>query len=253
MLPLLAVAAYNALWLQPRIIDAGLEIRGAAVDDERPSPIANLQQRLVNMIRLEAVLAILVLVAVGVLTQLEPARAEAEADAATGQADITSADPLAEERGYFLRASQVGGLVVSLKVDPGQVGANTFEVGLGSEFGGVGEVQLVRLDFQHPDPEIGSSRLELPLSGSQKYAIDAPNLGLPGEWSITATVQRSNEDDVNAQFEVPVGVKTDDESSIWDWPFDGLRSTGVMIALAVGAVGLLATFVWQRRNIGPPP
>ena len=256
VLPLLAVAGLNAFRLQPRLIDAGLQMRGAAIDagdDDTPSPIANLQQRLVNTIRLEAVLAILVLVAVGVLTQLEPARAEAEADAASGQTDITSADPLAAERGYFLRAAQVGGLVVSLKVDPGQVGSNKFEVGLGSEFGGVGDIVLVRLDFEHPDAKIEASRLELPLSGSQQYGLDATNLSLPGEWNITATIRRENEEDIFASFDVPVGVETDGESSIWDWPFDGMRSTGVIIALSVGAMGLAVVATWQRRNFGIEP
>ena len=61
--------------------------------------------------------------------------------------EITSADPLAEERGYFLRAAQAGGLVVSLKVDPGQVGSNNFEVGLGSEFGrGAGQARWSKCD-----------------------------------------------------------------------------------------------------------
>ena len=258
MLPLLAVAGLNAFWLQPRVVEAGFEMRGAAIDagdagdDSTPSPIANLQQRLATMIRLEAILGVLVLVAVGVLIQLEPARAEAEADAAAGQADITSADPLAVERGYFLRAAQVGGLVVSLKVDPGRVGSNNFEVGLGSEFGGVGDVLLVQLDFDHPDPEIGGSRLELPLSGSQRYGIDATNLGLPGEWSVSATIQRRGEDDITANFTVPVGVETDRESSIWEWPFDGMRSTGAIIALCVGAVIAVAIGLWQRRNLRSP-
>ena len=250
MLPLLAVAALSAFRLQPRIVEAGLEMRGAAIDDESTASVANLQRLLTNMVRLEAVLGVLVLVAVGVLIQLEPARAEAEADAALGRTEVTSADPLTEQRGYFLRASQAGGLVISLKVDPAEVGSNNFEVGLGSEFGGIGEIQLVELEFVHPDPEIEASRLELPLFGSQKFAIDATNLDQPGEWSVTATIRRTGEDDIFANFDVPVGVETDTDSTIWDWPFDGMRSTGVIIALAVGAAGLVLTLVWQRRSMG---
>lgn len=250
MLPLLAVAALGAFRLQPRIVEASLRMRGGAIDEDSAASLASLQRLVTNMVRLEAVLGVLVLVAVGVLIQLEPARAEAEADAASGQADTTSADPLAEERGYFLRASQVGGLVISLKVDPGVVGSNNFEVGLGSEFGAVGEILLVQLDFEHPDPEIEDSTLELPLSGSLKYAVDAANLGVPGEWSVTATIRRQGEDDIFANYDVPVGIETESDSTIWDWPFDGMRSTGVIIALAVGAVGLVLTLVWQRRNMG---
>ena len=130
------------------------------------------------------------------------------------------------------------------------VGSNDFEVGLGSEFGDVGEILLVQLDFEHPDPEIEDSSLVLPLFGSAKFAIDATNLSLPAEWSVTATIRRQGEEDIFANFDVPVGVETDGDSTIWDWPFDGMRSTGVIIALAVGAVGLVLTLVWQRRNLG---
>jgi len=250
MLPLLAVAGLGAFRLQPRIVEAGIQLRGAAIDDGSESAVANLQRLVTNMVRLEAVFAILVLVAVAVLAQLQPARAVGEARAASGETDIASADPLAEERGYVLRASQIGGLVVSLKIEPGLVGLNNFEVGVGSEFGAVGEVLLVRLDFEHPDPEIGGSRLELPLLGSQKYATDGPNLSQPGEWIVSATVERPGEDDITANFDVPVGVETDGDSTIWDWPFDGMASTGALIALGVGAAGLVLTLVWQRRNMG---
>jgi len=253
MIPLLLVAALNALWMQPRIVSARGELAGGATDEGGGGgSIAELQRQLAQSVRFEAVLGILVLVAVGVLIQLEPARAEAEAEAATGQAEITTADPLAAERGYFLRASQVGGLVISLKVDPGQVGENNFEVGLGSEFGSVGDVLLVRLDFDHPDPEIGQSRLELPLAGSAKFSTDATNLSLPGEWEVSATVQRRGEDDLTATFDVPVGVVQETESSIWDWPFEGMNSVGVIITLAVGAVLLVATIAWQWRNMRSP-
>lgn len=253
MLPLLAVAGLNAFILQPRTVDAGLRIAGGAAGDGGSAALSaqRLQGMLVNTVRAEAVLGIVVLVAAGVLSQLEPARAEAEVEAASTGASV-GVDPSIEERGYFLEANQVGGLVVSLKIEPARVGVNNFEVGLGSEFGAVGEVLLVRLDIEHADPEIGGSRLELPLSGSAKYAMDASNLSLPGEYEISAVVRRRGEDDVIADYTVAIGTAAEiAESSIWDWPFEGRRSTGAVIALIVGAVGLAATAGWQLRNVRP--
>ena len=260
MLPLLAVGGLNAFILQPRVIEAGLQLRGAAGDDDTPAagPVANLQRLLVNTVRIEAVLGVCVLVAVGVLIQLEPPRAVAEVEAASNEPAAPSAptDANIAERGYFLKASQVEGLVISLKVDPAQVGQNAFEVGLGSEFGGVGEVQEVRLDFDHEDPEIGSSVLDLPLAGSAKFAVDGANLSIPGNWLVTATIRRRGEDDVRTDFSVPVGLEAsaataagETSSSIWDWPFEDRRSPGAIAALAVGAAGLLGVGAWQYRNV----
>jgi copper transport protein len=261
MLPLLAVGGLNAFILQPRVVRAGMQVQGAAGDDTSATgALADLQRLLANTVRIEAVLGIAVLVAVGVLTQLEPPRAEAEAEAAAAQqppSQVTN-DSI-DERGYFLEAAQVGGLVVSLKVDPARVGVNTFEVGLGSEFGNVGEVLLVRLVFDHEDPAIGQSQLDLPLSGSAKFAAEGSNLSLPGNWDVTATIRRRGEEDVQNDYTIPVrqpgdtgeGPEADaaDESSIWDWPFEDRRSLGAIIALAVGGVGLVAVGVWQARNL----
>jgi copper transport protein len=266
MLPLLAVGGLNALYLQPRIVRAGTQLQGAAGDDDNaPStgPVADLQRLLVNTVRLEAVLGICVLVAVGVLIQLEPPRAAAEAqaqiDAAAAQqppADSGATVDRAEidELGHFLSASQVQGLVVSLKVTPANVGNNTFEVGLGSEFGGVGEVQLVRLEFQPEDPSIGPSTLDLPLSGSARFSAEATNMSFPGNWDVTATIRRRGEEDVQTDYTIPVTegggpVGASEDTSIWEWPFEDGRSALAIASLAVGLVGVAGVFVWQRGNI----
>ena len=80
--------------------------------------------------------------------------------------------------------------------------------------------------------------------------MEATNLSLPGEWEVTATIRRRGEDDIFATFDVPLGVESESDSTIWAWPFDGMNSVGVIIALAIGAVGLVLTFIWQRRNMG---
>ncbi|MEX0786683.1 MAG: CopD family protein, partial [Dehalococcoidia bacterium] len=264
MLPLLAVAGLNAFILQPRVIAAGAEMRGAAADDpsddDAPAggPVANLHRLLVNTVRLEAVLAVMVLVAVGVLIQLEPARAEAEVAAANPDLVFgRGSDDEVNERGYFLEATQLGGLVISLAVDPAEVGVNEFEVGLGSEFGEVGEILLVRLEIDHEDPNIGASTLDLPLSGSAKFSAEGSNLSLPGLWDVTTTVRRRGLDDVITNFTVPVGAEgagdeaagAAAESSIWDWPFDGAQGVGAVLALSFGGAGLVLVGAWQLRAL----
>lgn len=266
MLPLLAVGALNAVVLQPRIVEASTAVRGAARDDgDDASAGARLQRLVVNTVRLEAALGVAVLVSVGVLIQLQPPRASAEAQEIANRPIAEQPGPGTEE-GFFQDAAQAGGLVISLRIEPAQVGTNSFEVGLGSEFGAVGEIEQVRLDFDHEDESIGSSRLELPLAGSAKYLSEGANLSLPGQWTITVTVRRRGEaEDVRAPFNVALaapsggGAPPEDgarpasaaeaDDSVWSWPFDGARSAGAIAALAAGGTGLIAVGAWQLRNV----
>ena len=273
MIPLLAVAALNALVLAPRVERVSMELRGAAVDtgESGAGAAARLQRLLANTVRLEALLGVAVLVAVAVMIQLEPPRAIAEVE------EAASAPPPVEEpvveppEDYYQDAVQAGGLVISLRINPGTAGPNQFEIGLGSEFGAVGEVLLVRLDFDHEDPSIPPSRLELPLSGSAKFLAEGGNVSIPGEYDVTATIRRRDQDDVQGFFTVPivgesgeepgdglgrpqpeVEAEVEAEGSIWDWPFEGGRSAGAIAALAAGAAGLVAAggiqYVRMRRR-----
>jgi copper transport protein len=256
MLPLLVAGALNAFLLQPRIMETSSAVAGAADDDggtEIAPSTSRLQRLLANTTRIEAVLGIVVLVAVGVLIQLQPPRAEAEVDELAAQA---AKAPAANTEGYYLEAAQSGGLVVSLKIDPGEVGENTFEVGLGSEFGAVGEVIDVTLDFQNEGAGVGPSELVLPLSGSAQFTADGSNLSLPGDWEVTATIRRRGEDeDVQAGFDVPVASVAGggaESTSVWDWPYEGTNSAAAVATIAVGVVGLVAVAGWQYRNMRRP-
>ena len=204
MLPLLAMAGLNAFYLGRRVEVAGMQLAGSALDDPGPAsqPTERLQRILVNTVRIEAVLAIMVLVAVAVLTQLEPPRAAAQAQNLTASA--SSAAPVKTQSDYIQKNAEVSGLIMVLRVTPGKIGENQFDIGLGSEFGGIGEVQDVRLDFVNKAANTGQSRLALPLAGSAKFSAKAANLSLPGDWTITAIIRRLGIDDVRADFTIPI-------------------------------------------------
>jgi len=255
MMPLLAIGALNAFYLGRRVEIAGMRIAGGAVNSSDDlSAIERLQRLLAQTVRVEAVLAIAVLVTVGVLTQLEPARAEAEVDAAREQGGHAIVGELPQdEKGYFLKANQAGGLVIALRVDPAQVGVNTFEIALGSEFGSVGEVLLARLEFANAAANISDSELELPLAGSAKHVADGANISQPGEWDITATIRRRDEDDVSTTFTIPVRAAgaetaTAGNSDRWTWPFDGAQSTAAIAVVALGLVVTAGAATWQLRE-----
>ncbi len=256
MVPLLAMGALNAFYLGRRVEVAGMQMAGGARDDAGQGipAIERLQQLLSQTVRIEAVLGIAVLVSVGVLIQLEPPRAEAEAEAARGVAGSGIDGPLPQdEKGYYLKANQSGGLVVSLKIDPAEVGVNDFEVGLGSEFGNVGEVQLARLEFANAAANISESELDLSLSGSLVFREEGANLSRPGEWDITATIRRRGEDDVKTTFTVPLrdpaaAADISESNDRWTWPFDGAQSVAAIAVLVIGGIATAGAATWQIRE-----
>ena len=264
MLPLLAVAGLNAFILEPRIAHASLQMAGGSIDNAGDSAGAGvsgaaerLQRLLATTVRLEAVLAIVVLIAVAVLIQLQSPRSNAEA--ADQAATLADQAPPPIQRNDIRKNAEVDGLIMSLIIEPGQLGENKFELGLGSEFGPIGEVLAggVRLEFEHADAGEGGSRLALPLFGSAKFESLGSNLSLPGDWTITANVQRRGEDDVRATWTVTIDAPEDanaaaiagSSDTLWQWPFQGGRSTGAIAVLAAGGIAAIVTGGWQLRRL----
>ena len=267
MAPLLAMATLNAFILQPRVVDAAMHVAGGADDAApagAPEAVDRLQRLLSNTVRVEAVLGIAILVSVAVLIQLQAPRGAAEA---TEQASaLVIPTPERDDRDYFQQALESNAFIISLKVEPAQLGQNRFQVFLGAEFGSFGQVLQdgVRLEFQHEDENVPGSRIQLPLAGSGVYALEGANLSLPGEWSVTANIRRRDVDDTRVTFKVtiadpnaavedddgPPGEETLAESeagSMWQWPFDGKRSYGAIATLA--ATGAIAAGWLTLRQV----
>ncbi len=259
MMPLLAMAGLNAFFIGRRVEVAGLQLAGGADDASGPAlqPVERLQRVLANTVRVEAVLAIALLVSVAILTQLEPPRAAAEAQDLRAAVPATTS-PAKIDLGYIQKNAEVEGLIMVMRITPGKIGQNKFEVGLGSEFGGVGEIQDVRLDFENKTSSTGQSRLELPLAGSARFETTAANLSLPGDWTVTAIVRRRGVDDVSATFNVPIATEgasapsasgAASSDSIWDWPLQGARSWGAIAAVLFGLLAAASVGIWQYREL----
>jgi copper transport protein len=255
LLPLLAVAGLNAIVLRSRVEAAALRIAGGAVDDGGAvgDPTMALQRLLARSVRLEAALGIVVLVAAAVLVQLEPPRAAASA---ARQAAAANQPPGAAARGYIQENAEVSGLIMALKITPGTAGENSFELGLGSEFGGIGDIIDARLDFVNETSATGRSSLPLVLSGSAKWTAGGANLSLPGDYTITTVVHRRDVDDVEAHFSVTIEegappapiAAAGGSDSIWHWPFDGPRSIAAIALLAASGVAGAAWGAWRTMR-----
>ena len=171
VLPLLFLGALNLLWVRPRL--------------RREPASSNWLKRLLIG---EAVLAALILAAVGMLTSLEPARQVASRE-------------LAESRQSLAFSDTVSGDTIELEVTPGRVGSNYLAVTLtdrlGSPISNASEV-LVRLVFLESD--LGDDTLTATPNGEGRYVRAAAQLSIAGVWQAELVVRRPDAFDARTAF-----------------------------------------------------
>ena len=171
VLPLLFLGALNLFWVKPRL--------------RREDSSAGWLKRLLIG---EAVLAVLILGAVGMLTSLEPARQAASRE-------------LAESRQSLEFSDTVSGDTIQLEVSPGRVGSNDLTVTLTDRLGrpisNAGEV-LVRLVFL--ESELGDDSLTATSQGDGRYVREDAQLSIAGVWQAELVVRRPDAFDARTAF-----------------------------------------------------
>jgi copper transport protein len=182
-LPLLAIGAVNLL-LTSRGLQAGQVIWSA---------------RLRNLVRLEIGLAMAILVAVGVMTAIAPARIT------LASREISQLTPPSST--YFDMA-QADNLMIHLTVEPGTVGDNTFYVDLfdAETNEAIQDASLIRLRFEAEGADVGESELRPELQENGRYVVEGANLSIAGDWRIRMTVQRPNQYDAVVDFETAINI-----------------------------------------------
>jgi nitrogen fixation protein FixH len=105
----------------------------------------------------------------------------------------------------FDQTQPAGDLQVRLRVMPASVSKNQFRVTVTDAQGTPLTVQLVRLEMDMPDMQMGQTQLELPTTGTGEYSATASPLSMVGAWNVAVLVRRADADDVRATFVVPVG------------------------------------------------
>ena len=171
VLPLLFLGALNLVWVRPRL-------------RSDPAALGWLKRLLAG----EAVLALLVLAAVGMLTSLEPARQVASRE-------------LAESRQSLSFSDTVAGDTLALEVSPGRVGSNDLAVTLTDRLGrsidNATEV-LVRLVFLESD--LGADTLTAASAGDGRYVREDAQLSIAGVWQAELVVRRPDAFDARTAF-----------------------------------------------------
>ncbi len=211
ILPLLALGALNLLWVRPRL--AGQDQAGTWLR---------------RFVTVEAILAVLVLLSVGLLTALEPAR------------QVASREGIGLARGLTFQDT-VEGTDITLTVEPGQVGPNRLLVTLKDRRGNpITNAADVSLRATYLEADLGESAVSAAGSSPGQYLVEKQLLSLAGPWQVELVVRRPDALDARTafRFEVTPGSRGD--------------STAITPAAAVGQLfwaaelALLgALFIWR--------
>ncbi len=255
ILPLLAVAGFNAIYLKPRLVET-IDVLHDEDVKRRPSGRARARQeaRLRGLERLlprtaiaELLVAVAVLASVAVVAQSTTADGELRLDAS-------------RPSGEFVADGDSRDLGVLLEIRPFGIGINTFTATVTALEGEeVGEMLGLRLTASLDDPNVSPSagrsgtNLELePTETDGVWSAEAALLTRPGTWNIQARVQRRGFDDADAFFIIPeVGgylARPEEPDGLFSLPFTyvdwNIVAGGGMLVFGIGVF-----LIWHHRPL----
>lgn len=175
LVPLLLLGAVNLFWVRPRLSREG-----------------RAGQWLRRAVTSEAVLAALVLLAVGLLISLEPARQVASRQGVGRSKSLTFTD-------------RVEGADIEMIVEPGQLGPNLFIVSLTDRFGiPIANASDVAFQLTYLDQDIGEEVVPTIDHGGGVWIAHDGVLSVAGKWQAALTVRRPDAFDARAAFRFQV-------------------------------------------------
>ena len=203
---LLLIAAVNLVWIRPRLGQGGA---------------AGLWLR--RLVAAEIALASLVLLSVGFLTALEPARQVASREGIGVQSQLEFEDT-------------VEGAEITLQIDPGHVGENTVRVSLNDAVGSpITDASDVRVRLSYLDADLGEAPYSAKAIGEGEYSLEKQLISIAGAWQADLVVQRPTAFDARTAFRFEV---TGGGGGSLDIAPD--RDTGVtLLGIELGVLGFL--------------
>jgi mono/diheme cytochrome c family protein len=193
----------------------------------------------VRTLRAETFTGLLVLVVMGLLTGLGPAKSALEARQIEALTLRQSADPLQ----------------ATLTIRPPRPGPAKYEITLvGPEGTPYTIARRVRLRFTPPDPKLGMSTATAEHQGEGHYTTEGAFVSLPGAWQVELQVQRPDGYDAFTRFTLTVATAiraaappTPEILSLADGLGWGLVVGGVALALFACRLRL------QREHVATAP
>ncbi len=204
---LLLVAAVNLIWVRPRLRGSGTAARWL-----RRTVVA------------EIILATLVILTVGFLTALEPARQFASRTLASEQQALTFTDT-------------VEGMGIALTVEPARVGDNTFTVKLADRFGEpIENASDVRLRVSYLDADFGEEPVPTTNIGGGEYQLAESALSISGAYQVELLVQRPDAFDARTAFRFEIDSTGADASAAIA---PDATKGGLYLGIALGLLGVV--------------
>lgn len=181
---LIGLGAINLIWVRPRLVRRSTDTVSHSATARRQVAV------LANVVGIEIVLTMSVLVIVGAMTQLQPAR------------DAWAA----KTRGIF-REVAAEDLSVRLRVNPGETGYNTFSLGMTTRAGKpVTEARKVALILRMRDHEMGDTELVLTPRPDGTFSAGSGVASMVGTFDIEAVIRQDGRDDIRVPFVVDLDV-----------------------------------------------
>jgi len=182
-----------------------------------------------RLVSSEVILGAAVLLTVGLLTTLPPAR-------------VSTISPMLGGE------QQADDLRVSLEIVPGRPGLNTFFVEVDADRSTLNEIREVLLQFTPASGDLPPIRARLQEIGNGRYSAEGGFLSLPDLWQIQVAVRRVNAFDAFANFEFNVGGPADIEPDAGAQMIPWHRLSGAILLVAGLLFVLAARHLLQRRN-----
>ena len=202
---LLLIAALNLVWVRPRLSGDG---RAA--------------YWLRRLVVAEVIVAALVLLSVGFLTSLEPARQAA------------SRMGIGVEDGLTFTGTTEG-TEMTLEVIPGQVGPNMIKVSLRDGFGSpITNATDVRVRLSYLDADLGETAVSAIPTGEGEFTLSDRLIGIAGAWEVALVAQRPDAFDARTAFR----FETSGGSGVSEIPLP--RNTAyILLGGVFGVLGLM--------------
>jgi copper transport protein len=220
----LAIAALNLLYVKPRLY--------AAYEQPDDAARAAIIPRFRRLVWSEALAALLILSAAGVLTNMQRA-----IDA-----------PLLSDSAQVLAMSQmVEGVEIGLQVEPARIGPSRFTVTLRDVNGQViKDVTEVTLRFTFLGQAIGAAEGAATSTSDGRYTLEGSYLSVIGPWQVEAAVRRPGAFDLFAPFRLDAAsngaLRTQQQrENLLDWSVRWLTLLGKG---ASGALIILSALIW---------
>lgn len=183
---LLGVAGVNLVWTQRRLLAGDAIWVG----------------RLRALITFEIALLLTILLLVGGMTAINPARNE------IAQREAAAAIPPEPQPQPIHMTADADDMQIHFTAMPGWVGNSVFTIQLVDEDGEpITDASLIRMRFEHQTQNLGESELQIRPEGEAAdgiYSTEGANLSAVGDWRMRMTIQRPDEFDSVADLEFNV-------------------------------------------------